>query len=204
MKKILLLLLALFIMSCKKDTTSFTDEAEDNYNLIENTKTVEKSSSEEKLPNYATIKEMFEASGDFSEEVGSLKFISLDKLHIQVSKPIVDNDMEDLKNELVKRDIVYVAFQTFAQTDIDELTITSVPNSFDDQKKYFEKYKRTLTINRNKAKSLLKKYLNTEDFSILYIEQDGIWLPSKSFDILKFEKLNEVFIDMIPNKKKKP
>ena len=68
------------------------------------------------------------------------------------------------------------------------------------QKNILKNINATLKIDREKAKSILKKYLNTEDFSILYKEQNGMWLPSKSFDILKFEKLNEVFIDMIPNK----
>jgi hypothetical protein len=50
-----------------------------------------------------------------------------------------------------------------------------------------------------KAKEVLKKYLDSENFSILYEEQNGMWLPSKKFSILKFEKLDEVF-DEINNK----
>jgi hypothetical protein len=202
MKKSILILSTLIIVSCKTDNNSSTNNVEAKKTKIENTESGYKAESGKSLPKFATVKEMLEDSGDFNEEVGTLKFISLDKnnLHIQISKPILENDLESVKNEIAKRDIIYVAFQTFAQTDINELTITSIPNSNDNPKKYFEKYKRTLKIDREKAKSILKKYLNTEDFSILYKEQNGIWFPSKSFDILKFEKLDEVFIDMIPNK----
>lgn len=72
---------------------------------------------------------MLAASYDFSEEDGSLKFISSDEedLHVLVSNPILDSDVETVKEEIVMRDIVYVAFQSFAQTNIEKLTITSVP-----------------------------------------------------------------------------
>lgn len=150
------------------------------------------------LPKFLTLNEMFENSADFREEAGTLKFISTDQknLHVQISKPIFENDLEKVKNEIVKRDIVYVAFQTFAETNINELTITSIPNSNKNPKEYFEKYKRTIKIEREKAKTILSKYMGSEDFSILYEEQEGIWLPSKKFSVLKFEKLEEVFADM--------
>jgi hypothetical protein len=187
MKKAILFLSTLLIVSCKTDNKS--DEKVNQTNKVN----VEKS-----LPKFATLKGMFEDASDFDEEVGTLKFISLDEnnLHVQVSKPILENDLESVKNEIVKRDIVYVAFQTFAQTNINELTITSIPDSNENPKQYFEKYKQTVKIDREKAKSILSKYLETEDFSILYEEQNGIWVPSKSFSVLKFKKLDDVFNDM--------
>jgi len=198
MKKAILILSTLAIVSCKTDNNSSTNNIEGEKNTIENTENSEKTESGKSLPKFATLKEMLEDSGDFNEEVGTLKYLSLDenKLHIQVSKPILENDLESVKNEIVKRDIVYVAFQTFAQTDINELTITSIPDSSDNPKKYFEKYKQTVKIDREKAKIILKKYLESEDFSILYEEQNEMWLPSKNFSVLKFEKLNEVYSEM--------
>ncbi|MGV1012924.1 MAG: hypothetical protein ACOYBS_10790 [Flavobacterium sp.] len=196
MKKIILILSAIVIVSCK-NKESLNEET----NILENTGNCGNSKSGKPLKKFATLKKMLENSGDFDKEVGTLKFISLDEknLHVQISKPILENDLEKIKNEIVKRDIVYVAFQTFAQTDINELTITSIPDSNENPKKYFEEYKQTVKINREKAKEILKKYLESEDFSILYEEQNGMWLPSKSFSVLKFEKLNEVF-DEIKNK----
>ncbi len=144
---------------------------------------------------------MLSYASDFYEENGSLKFISeaSNNLHIQVSKPVFQNDLEKNKKETVKGDIIYVAFQTFAQTDISELTITAVPLDQENNKKYFEEYKKTLKINRSRANSILKKYLNSDDFSILYTEDDGIWLPNPNFSKLKFEKLEEVFSDLLTN-----
>ncbi|WP_291143379.1 hypothetical protein [Flavobacterium sp. UBA7680] len=195
MKKILLILSVIVIVSCK------TENKEAQYeetNTVENTGNCKSGNA---LKKFSTLKEMLADSRDFNEDGGTLKFISLDekKLHVQISKPVLENDLERVKNEIVKRDIIYVAYQTFAQTTINELTITSVPNSNDNPKKYFEKYKQTVKINRGKAKEILKKYLDSEDFSILYEEQNGMWLPSKNFSVLKFEKLDEVF-DEINNK----
>jgi len=160
MKKIILILSAIVIVSCKTENKESQNE---ETNTVENT---ENSNSGNSLKKFATLKEILEDSGDFNEEVGTLKFISLDEknLHVQVSKPILENDVEKVKNEIVKRDIIYVAFQTFAQTDINELTITSIPDSNENPKKYFEEYKQTVKINREKAKEILKKYLDSEDF----------------------------------------
>ncbi|MDO5979203.1 hypothetical protein [Flavivirga spongiicola] len=177
-KSILTLLIATLLLTCKSETKA---------NIVE-----------KPLPQYETVKEMLSYANDFYEENGSLKFISKDSsnLHIQVSKPVFQNDLEKNKKEIVKRDIIYVAFQTFAQTDINELTITAVPLDQENSKNYFEEYKMTLKVNRNRAKSILKKYLNSDDFSILYSEDDGLWLPNSNFSKLKFEKLEEVFNDL--------
>lgn len=191
----------LAIVSCKSDGDSQVNNIASDSVPVENLEPSNNIENNNSLPKYKTIKEMFEASYDFSEEVGTLKFISLEesKLHVQVSKPIFEGDLKNIIEEQVKRDIVYVAFQTFAQTDINALTITSVPNSNDNPKKYFDNYKKTVKVNRERALLILKKYLDTDNFSILYENQNGLWVPSKQFSILKFERLNEVFTDLISN-----
>lgn len=179
MKKTILLLAAVlsFIISCE---------------------TERKKIKKEDFPKFQSVKEMLSNAGNFYVEDGSLKFINSDSLnlHIQISKPVTDNDPESLKNEIVKRDIVYVAFQTFAETELNELTITSVPMELNNKGHYYEKYKKTVKVDRNRAKSVLKKYLDSEDFSILYKKTNGMWLPNEKLDKLKFEKLNQVFNDL--------
>lgn len=201
MKIIIFTLSVLAIVSCKSDGDSQVNNIASDSVPVENLEPSNNIENNNSLPKYKTIKEMFEASYDFSEEVGTLKFISLEesKLHVQVSKPIFEGDLKNIIEEQVKRDIVYVAFQTFAQTDINALTITSVPNSNDNPKKYFDNYKKTVKVNRERALLILKKYLDTDNFSILYENQNGLWVPSKQFSILKFERLNEVFTDLISN-----
>lgn len=156
---------------------------------------IEKQVTAKPLPKFISLREMLADASDFHEEDGSLKFISEDgaKLHVQVSKPILETDLESVKEEIVKRDIVYVAFQTFAKTDIDELSITAVPNDIENPKKYYEKYKRTIKVNRSKAKLILQKYIGSDDFSMLYKNDGQFWYPNENFSKLRFEKLEEVF-----------
>ncbi|WP_409415771.1 hypothetical protein [Flavobacterium sp. PS2] len=187
-------------MSCKSDKDNQVNNIATDSISVENFETSkENNENDNSLPKYKTIKEMFEASYDFSEEIGTLKFISLDesKLHVQVSKPIFEGDLKNIIEEQVKRDIVYVTFQVFTQTEITSLTITSVPNSNDNPKKYFDNYRKTVKVSREKALLILKKYLDTDNFFILYENQNGIWVPSKQFSFLKFEKLDEVFNNLI-------
>lgn len=154
--------------------------------------------TEQTLPQFENVEEMLAAAYEYSEKDGSFKFISEDKsnLHIQVSKPILETDLENVKEEIVKRDIIYVAFQSFAQTDIKNLTITAVPNDLENRDKYYNNRKKTVTVDREKAKLILKKYLNSEDFSILYKKSGKVWVPNKNFNELKFDKLNEVYAEL--------
>lgn len=152
----------------------------------------------EKLPKYKKVREMLLNAHDFSEDNNTLKFISENEksIHIQVSKPIFEEDLESVKKEIVKRDIVYVTFQAFAQTDIDEITITSIPIDGNNYKLYFEEYALTLKISRKKAKEILTRHFKSEDFSILFENENEIWLPNKNFNLLKFAYLDEVFEEM--------
>lgn len=178
-KAVLILVLAIIFTSCKSDSKA--------------------SINKKTLPQFSSVKEMLEDASDYYEENGSLKFISSDKenLHIQVSNPILKNDLESVKEKIVKRDIVYIAFQSFAQTDIKELTITSIPSDLENRKIYYKEYKKTIKINRAKAKQILSKFLESENFNILYTEDNnGIWLPNDNFSKLQFDKLEEVFNEM--------
>lgn len=194
MKRIILIpVSAVILMGCNSENKPTEDMS------IENTRTENiTQESEETLPQFSTVREMLADASDFYEENGSLKFISEDtsNLHVQVSKPILDSDLESVKEEIVKRDIVYVAFQTFAQTDLKKLTITAIPNDMENPKKYYDKYKKSVTVDREKAKTILKKYLGSEDFKILYKKDGTLWLPNENFSKLKFENLNQVYSDL--------
>jgi hypothetical protein len=195
---IISLTFSLFLMSCGSDTTTSKSSQKDN-----NTSTkVEKSEAQNiKLPKYKTVREMLKSASDFDEDNNTLKFISENEnnLHVQVSKPIFEKDLEQVKMDIVKRDIIYVAFQTFAQTDVKQITVTAIPVMQDNYKKYVGKYKKTVKLEREKAKKVMMKYLSSEDFSILYELDKGFWLPSKNFSKLKFENLNEVFNSISTN-----
>ncbi|EDP97918.1 hypothetical protein U8527_18165 [Kordia algicida OT-1] len=153
------------------------------------------SCEQETLPKFQSVREMLKESSDFHEENGSLKFISEEEsnVHVQVSKSILETESRELKEEIVKRDIIYVVFQSFAQTNIDQITVTAIPNDWEDHKKYYDEYAKTVKVSRKDAIKVLEKYLYSTNFSILYEKKDGSWFPNKNFSKLKFEKLKEVF-----------
>lgn len=179
MRKVLLSLFVLTLLnSCGNDS-----------------KKMEEKNASNELKKFNSVKEMLSDAGDFSEETGTLKIIDENPQnpHIQVSKPIVQGDLDKVIDEIVKRDIVYVAFQTFAQTPTKKITITSIPIDLEDKTKYYDKYKKTLTINKKSADKIIKEVFGSDDYAILFTKTGNIQVPSKEFDKLKFEKLEETF-----------
>lgn len=191
MKKIILLILTIATLSC----------SEANQESV-------KKPSEQKIekiiefPHYPSITQMLKTAGDFKEEDGTLKILSKNEeiVHVQVSKLTFEGDSDDLLIEQTKRDIIYVAYQVFAETDAEEVIITSVPVQMKDFKtidKYLEKFKETKRIKKEDARKIMTKYLNISDFKELYELKGGeMWLPNKQFSNLKFKNLNNIFSEL--------
>lgn len=154
------------------------------------------------FPKFSTIKELLEDAGDYKEYNGTLKFKG--KNNIQVSTRFIEAELKQMDNikKQVNHDIIYTAFQIFAETDINEVTITSVPiilKDFADKataKNYFNTLKKTVTINRLSAIAIMEKYLNTNSFNCLLEpnESNGIYmyLPSDKFSTLIYHNQNEI------------
>lgn len=148
------------------------------------------------LIRYHSVKEMLENAHDFTLEEGTLKFINEDenKLHIQVSKPIVEGDTDKVIKEIVKRDLVYVAFQVFAQTPTNKITITSIPISLENRTQYYYDYKITRTVTRTQIDQIMLHEFGNLDYSRLFVDSGGLQIPSDDFDRLKFKDLEYVFL----------
>ena len=177
--KHLLFLSLIFMISCGNKKQDTTDEQID-------------------FPKYNTVIEMLEANLDYKG--ANLELISENPLHIRVSSDFVKEESRELTIERTKRDIIYVAFQAFATTEIDEFTITSIPIervSFNPNLPYDGKLinslKQTKKVSRTKAQKILEKYLNTDSFKDLYQISGTLYLPNDKFDILVFKQLNNVF-----------
>lgn len=150
------------------------------------------------LKKYASVETMLKDAHDFTIEQGTLKFINNDEnnLHIQISKPIIEGDSENIIVSTVKRDIVYVAFQVFANTSTNKITITSVPVAFNNQTKYYNEYQKTITVTRKKSDQIMQKEFGSADYSILFADLNGIQIPSNHFDKLKFESLDRIYSEL--------
>ncbi|MBN9338163.1 MAG: hypothetical protein J0I88_10010 [Chryseobacterium sp.] len=197
MKKILLIFtISLLYQSCSENKSNISTAEKIKIPRTDSLSTKKIDSSN--LKKYGSVKEMLEDTHDFSTEQGTLKFINNDEddLKIQVSKPIVKGDLEKFIIESVKRDIIYVAFQAFAQTSINKITITSIPIDYNDKSKYYNKYKKTITITRKKADQIMANEFGSLDYSILFSDLDGIQVPSEDFNKLKFNDLDKIFAQL--------
>jgi hypothetical protein len=155
------------------------------------------------FPKYASVAEMLEASGDYKKECVELISKGKEDIHVRVSSEFLNDEIEKNIKEQVKRDIIYVVFQTFAETEINNITVTSIPimrSTFNPNVKYDgklqEKYKETVTINRNRAIQILNKYLQTTNFKDLYKLGGSLYLPNARFELLKYDEKENVFVDL--------
>lgn len=153
------------------------------------------------FPKYETVLAMLEASYDY--EGHNLEVISENPLHIRVSTDFVKGDLTQNMIEQTKRDIIYVAFQAFAETDIDKITVTSIPiirENFNPNLPYDGKLqnnlKQTKTITREQALVILGKYIKTDSFKDLYQLNETMYLPNDKFNLLKFGQLENVYKDL--------
>jgi len=194
MKCILIVLLFTITLSCGDN-----DAAENTLP----SESIEKERTEILFPNYESVSEMINVAGDYIENCFDELSVNKKETKIRVSSEFFIDEPQESMKEQVKRDIVYVTFQTFAQTSINKVTITSIPilrNDFNPHKPHDGKQqnslKQTLTVTREKAAEVMLKYAEIESFQDLYTLSGTLYLPNSKFDQLKFEKLNNVFADL--------
>ncbi|MFP3581730.1 hypothetical protein SB659_19410, partial [Arthrobacter sp. SIMBA_036] len=87
-------------------------------------------------------------------------------------------------------------FQVFAQTSTKNITITSIPIDFKDQTKYYTQYQKTVKVTRDKTEQIMQKEFGSADYSILFDNLNGIQIPNKNFNKLKFHDLDFVYIQL--------
>jgi|GEM_PF-2302291 len=153
------------------------------------------------FPKYKSVMDMLEASHDFKGH--NLEQISDNPLHVRVSTDFIKGESEKNEIEQTKRDIVYVVFQVFAETDIDKITVTSIPilrENFNPNTPYDGKLlnslKQTRTVTRTQALVVLEKYIKTKSFRDLYQLHETMYLPNDKFSLLQFGQLENVFNDL--------
>jgi hypothetical protein len=153
------------------------------------------------FPQYSNVIEMLEAAHDY--EGHNLEILSENPLHVRVSTDFVKGDSKQNMIEQTKRDIIYVAFQAFAETNIDKITVTSIPiirENFNPNLPYDGKLqnnlKQTKTMTREQAMVIIEKYIKTKSFKDLYQLNGTMYLPSDKFDLLKFGQLENVYNEL--------
>lgn len=153
---------------------------------------------------YASISEMVEELGDFSSENGTFKIISQSPLHIQISNQTDKNGKKELMKKIAMQEIVYVAYEAFATTNISKITITSVPSDIDEftnnhKLVFINEAATTITITKEKARQVMQSHLGTTNFDDMIGVHVGdsyfAESPSPLLDKLKAEATIEQVIN---------
>jgi len=119
---------------------------------------------------FNNISEMVEEFSDYSSSNGTYRHISSEPLHIQLSPMVVDGEPPEVIEETIKRTIIYGIYRSFIHTDINQITVTAIPMELDfkgGKSRYLKGYERSITINRDKARKLIEKYLEVSKLSQL-------------------------------------
>jgi hypothetical protein len=189
MNKFFKILIPSFLIACQpseeaKETSSIdTTPAQQAQNQV--VKQPQQELVRPPLKQYRDVAAMIEDTDEYHQKNGTFKIISQQPLHIQVSTLTYDGDLDETIRQQVIQDIIYVGFRTFAQTDENEIKITSLPLKGDNPKHkdldYLQEFKQTATLKRNKAKAILEKYYGHSDFTKLFGEEvDGTFKPEIS------------------------
>lgn len=178
--------LGMIFQSCNENENSNVNIDADNY---------------ENFIIYDNISDMINAAHDYEDDC--FEILSNDPLHIRISS--LSSKEEQPKNikDIVKNDIVYIAFQTFAKTNLNDVTITSIPmivESYNPESlnngKLDYAYKQTKIISRDNALTILKQYTDCDDFRQLYTKDEYFYFPNSEFDKLTGKHLYAVFSEL--------
>lgn len=119
---------------------------------------------------------MIEDFGDYNLERGTFKVLSEGKSpHIQLSPEVYASDPAYMVNEMVNKSAIYGIYRTFIHTDINLITVTSVPIA---NKQLLESQGITLTVNKNDVQSVANSLFGVSQLSELVNQQTNVWTSS--------------------------
>jgi hypothetical protein len=152
------------------------------------------------LKKFPSVMDMLRTANEYREDNKTLVLLSENPLSIQVSAMVHHEEPGEYLSQKVKRDMVYVLLQAFAQTDVDVMTITSVPLAFTKHYpngKYLKEHQLKMTVNREMAGRIMEKYLHSKNYKKLFRSASGdTYVPDQTFEKLLHEDLDNVYADL--------
>ena len=153
------------------------------------------------FPKYNNVMEMLDSAGDYTSGSGTVKMVTDTPLHIEVSSFVIPTETNEVIKSIAKRDIVYVALQSFAQTPIDEIRLTSLPIQVKEgtskKQQPLNYLKKVMYVNRKTATEILQRYTQLSEFKDLYELNGTRFVPNSNFNKLLHSDLENVFADML-------
>lgn len=125
------------------------------------------------ITTYSSVQDMIEDFGDYSLERGTFKVLSKGKSpHIQLSPKVYATDPTSMINEMVNKAAIYGIYRAFIHTDIDSITVTSVPVA---NKQLLDSQGITLTVNKNDIQNVANALFGVSQLSELVNQQTNVW-----------------------------
>ncbi len=190
MKKFSLLLCLCALLACQKSTDNTSIQPTPGSGINTNIE----------FPQFSSIEDLLMTREEFREEDCTFQLLQNpeNELEIQVSNRVDESYNEKMITDQVKRNIVFVAFQVFARTDIEEFNISSVPLISEPGVvpcQYLEQFRITTPVKRKTAIKILDIYFFSSRFQHLYQYNKSAnhWQPNENFSFLQYEALNDVF-----------
>jgi len=150
---------------------------------------------------YTSIAALIDGSSDYASENGTFKIISNNPLHIQISNIAMPSQSLDELKKTAMHGIVYVAYDAFASTNINEIKITSVPIVYDGAKNknlgFAESARYTATIKKERARQVMQQRIGTSNFDDLLGNGEFLNSPSPAFEKLKSEDTIEEVLNQL-------
>jgi hypothetical protein len=115
---------------------------------------------------YDTVTKALENTHEFSVVEGTLKVLSTNPWKVEIPAYVFPGDESWIIDEEVKRTLVFALIITFAQTNVDQITVTVVPveQSFGKEKsKPLKSKARTLSVSRGKMNKVLLEKAGLKD-----------------------------------------
>lgn len=187
MKKVFTILVLALSISCTNTTTKNTGtDTVDKEQIISTNKTV-KTLLEEASDYQGLCMEVFEEDSAYAK--------------LRISSEFFKGDSKETISMIVNKDLVYVAYQIFASTDINNVEVISRPVLKSDLRAapcdgaFMDNHSKTLIVTREKAVAAMKKFSSAKNFSELFAPEylkTGLKIPGKEFNKLKGSNLNKV------------
>lgn len=147
----------------------------------------------EAAPRFASVAAMFEEFSDYPPPE-QFRLVNESPLHVELLPYITPNDLDEVKQETVNRAIAYAVFRTFGYfEDIEEITVSVLPmNPYVKPIEPMPDLETSLTVTRDKAMSVLRKYVSVNSAAELFTEKK---VGDMSIPDQWIESFNQVYYD---------
>ncbi|KGQ40079.1 hypothetical protein [Gallibacterium anatis] len=114
--------------------------------------------------------DIFDSFGDYYNENNSLKIENKKPLKLRISPVVLANDDKEVIKNTVDRAFLYAVYNTFTYSNLDKVTVSSIPVDMDSSKLLKNIYQiKPVTVTREKALEALNKFNIASSFNDLVV-----------------------------------